>query len=157
MSDLNPREYKGTMYDTTNPARMGPGMWHMIHWIANRAKTKEEIEYACSLLENICDAMKCGQCNGHCNEHVNNTDPPRNYINRQDGLLLWSVNFRNGVQKRLGRNNFYDVQIIKKLLEDDTIYVCKEDCEESSKTITRIYPGTGVRILPRNVVSAVRK
>lgn len=126
--------FKGTMYDFTDPKRLGPGAWTYMHAIgmwANGDKLKEE--HACEIFEFFCLIFKCMECNGHCNHHVLEVDPPRKYIGIPYGIFDWTVDFRNAVQKRLGRSNFYDLQTMRQIFSDKTFMACSEGCSEDSE------------------------
>lgn len=126
--------FKGTMYDFTDPQRMGPGMWHVMHIIGKWAdgdKTKEE--HAAQIFESICENFKCGECNGHCNKYVKETNPPRNHIGKPNGLFHWTIDFRNAVQSRKGRQNLYDKTVMGQIYTDATFYACTEGCESKEE------------------------
>lgn len=123
--------YKGSMYDFTDPKRIGPGAWTFMHNVATWAdgdKLKEE--HACQIFEHFCENFKCGDCSGHCIHHITVDDPPRKYIGIPGGLFTWTVNFRNVVQKRLGRTNLYDLETMRQIFSDKTFYACSEGCGE---------------------------
>ena len=124
--------FKGTMYDFTDPARLGPGMWHIMHVISKWSDgdpIKEE--HASQLFEAICDNFKCGECNGHCEKYVRETDPPRNHAGIKNGLFDWTIDFRNAVQKRKERPNLYDHNIMDQIFTDRSFMACTEGCGET--------------------------
>jgi len=125
--------FKGSMYDFTDPSRIGPGLWHAIHVMCDYADKNGRIaqEYTCGLLEGICKKFKCGECNGHCNHYINETDSPRRYIGVHRGLFNWSIDFRNAVQRRLGRSNLYDHKTMASIFSEDHVFACEGECGES--------------------------
>ena len=156
-SDVTQDNYKGSMYDFTDPKRIGPGGWHYMHTIG---KWADELEHkdnskctttanldaskpadvqksemyrnmkqdiACQLIKEFCDNFKCGKCNGHCHNYVMKTNSPKKMIGVPDGIFYWTIEFRNAVNRRLGRPTF-DPEIMKKIFFETAFLACDEGC-----------------------------
>jgi len=161
-SQVSQDNYKGGMYDFTDPKRIGPGGWHFMHTIG---KWADEIEYkenskcsttanldsskpddvkkaemyrnmkqdiACQLIKEFCDNFKCGKCNGHCHHYVTVSNSPKKMIGVPNGIFYWSVEFRNAVNRRLGRPTF-DPEIMMKIFFETTFLACDEGCGGDDK------------------------
>ena len=151
MSEVTQENFKGGMYDFTNPVRIGPGGWHYMHIIGKWADqynvadnaSKEDIEkakqkriarqaIACELIHAFCDDFKCGKCNGHCHNYTEKSNPPEKMIGVPGGMFSYSVEFRNAVNRRLGRPEF-DLEIMKKIFYESTFLACDEGCGQEDK------------------------
>lgn len=108
------------MKDRTDPEYIGPGVWVSIHIESSEARDKESQEMFCKNIRKICQNFPCLECSKHCKEYINN-NPPEKFMgikmkvdgkNEMIGLSVWSWNFHNTVNVRLG----------KKLMDWETYY-----------------------------------
>jgi hypothetical protein len=133
---------KGSMYDFSDSVRQGPGAWTMIHWVAKWAdgdKIKEE--HACQIIEGFCIIFKCGKCSGHCTHYTAEVSPIRQSLGKPNGLFFWTVDFRNAVQRRLGRSNFYDHKTMLNIFTITDFMACTEGCGDDHAEDTPQHDG----------------
>jgi len=88
-------------------ANFGPGTWFCIHVHARNSKTQNQKEAFIKFINNICQNLKCGECNGHCHKYIEE-HPPNKFMNvienNEDiGMFMWSWMFHNAVNKRIGK------------------------------------------------------
>lgn len=120
------------MYDFSDPSRVGPGAWFLMHVMAANAETREDKEFAIKQIRLLCNFFGCGKCREHCKKYI--TDyPPEDAIDVENGLFRWSVDFRNAVQRQLGRNNIYDYGIMLTIFTKPPPDVCIGDCDKQKK------------------------
>lgn len=133
-------EWKGTMYDFSNPRKTGPGVWFMFHLSAAQSSTREERLIVCKQIKNFCVYFKCSDCQSHCKRYVK-AHPPEDSIETSETLFKWTVDFRNAVQRRLG-GPIYDYDTMVSIFYDSAYMVCDEDCtgnEQQGKSKHRDY------------------
>lgn len=117
--------------DISNPVKVGPGSWGVMHSLALKNTSKEGQLFAKQVIENIIVTFPCLECRGHAMEYL-----ARNPIqieergNKELYVFSWTVDFHNFVNKRLHKE-YIDLQDALKLWSGEN--VCLEDCggEES--------------------------
>lgn len=117
-----------------NPASFGPGAWLVIHTLAYNAQTNSEKKHFQASMKHICNGLKCGTCNMHCNEYLK-AHPVKDYwhVKNKDGkdvgMFKWSWAFHNTVNARLGKPILdYDTAYHLYSNSEDTVCT-KENCE----------------------------
>ena len=119
----------------TNPGYIGPGVWYMIHFTAKKAgetgytgKTK-----FVSLMSDLRENFPCLTCRKHIGEYIDSHPFDamwvRNHPGTQKdiGLFLWSVEFHNTVNKRLGKPVLTEDQAFD-LYYNENNTLCSLDC-----------------------------
>lgn len=119
--------------DISNPARIGPGSWGVMHSIARKNTSKEGQLFAKRVIEDIIQTFPCLECRGHAMEYLaKHPIPVRGSDDDEQEFLVfsWTVDFHNFVNKRLHKD-YIDLQDALKLWSGEN--VCLEDCggEES--------------------------
>lgn len=102
--------------------KIGPGLWHQLHWAAHKADTSDNNSYFNTYINAYPEMIPCNVCKIHMNEYIiNNGIPSRNY-------LKWTVEFHNSVNKRLNKPIMSFNQVIDKLLgkTNDECNTCDE-------------------------------
>lgn len=96
------------MDDHTDPAKSGPGVWHVLHTEAIEAKTEDEaqkyIVYATRIIENF----PCKTCTEHSKKYMMD-NPMSTYIKQKIngqplGMFYWTWSFHNNVNSRLRKS-----------------------------------------------------
>jgi hypothetical protein len=118
------------MYNWSNPKRVGPGAWYMFMLMSCHAKTKSERLWVCNQIRLFCDFFKCGECNGHCDEYIQN-NPPEDKLEGEYELFEWIVNFMNAVNARLHKD-LYDINILFRTFTEQEFKLCEAGCGQSS-------------------------
>lgn len=91
-----------------DPKVFGPGKWDDIHGLAARATTYEKKRECLNFIYFVTSTLKCKTCLGHATEYVK-AHPPEEFLDVKDaygrdrGLFIWTVNFHNAVNRRLGK------------------------------------------------------
>ena len=85
-----------------NPNYLGPGDWHCIHLLASKATTENTKNCFLFFIKTLSETFYCETCRIHFLEYLKNF-PPKKYVNITEGLFLWSFNFHNSVNERLGK------------------------------------------------------
>jgi hypothetical protein len=103
----------------------------LIHAVAFRSITPELQKYFSFLMECVRDDMRCEECKTHITEYLKNhpIEYWHNYVNlegRLVGCFIWSVNFHNAVNTRLGKLTIPYTEAYKMF---NTLTVCKTDCD----------------------------
>jgi hypothetical protein len=136
------------MYNFADPRKVGPGAWFTMHVNSMDAEGKpEELRLVIRQIENFCEFFKCGECKGHCKEYMKQ-NPPINVINVPFGLFYWTVEFRNAVNRRLGKPT-YDPKKMFDIFSSSDFMVCQEGCGDHTNTNIVNTPSS----LPTNVNS----
>ena len=116
------------MYNFSDPSKIGPGAWFFMHVMAKNAIADEDKRAMVRNIKLLCENFGCSVCSGHCKEYVKN-HPPERVINVEDGLFRWTIDFRNAVQRRLGRDNLYDYATMNSIFTTKKVGVCLSgDC-----------------------------
>lgn len=93
----------------SKPTSFGPGGWSIIHILAKWAKTSERIETFIMIIDVIISTLFCIQCREHAITYLKNNPPSKyslikNIEGRLIGMFLWSWEFHNIVNSRLGKS-----------------------------------------------------
>lgn len=123
-----------------NPNYSGPGIWFSMHTDAAAAKTSEDKKYVCKQIRNKQAKFPCKDCKEHFGFYLQN-NPPESTINgSEDALFLWTVNFHNAVNFRLGKPQV-SYEDAKSIFYDDN-FICMSECDkgENIKIKPRIVP-----------------
>ena len=130
-----------TERDLSDPQYVGPGVWLVIHQQALLATTPEQQEHFLQLMDELCDKFPCPKCRGHCLQYLEQY-PPEDYCQvtvevkgeeRPLGLFLWSWNFHNAVNSRLG----------KRLLDWETAYNLYQDHGKEGLSCSKVCLASG--------------
>lgn len=114
-----------------NPEKFGPGLWFAIHLMAFQARDIKGFEDFKNFMDTVCSNLKCDKCKKHCQIHMD-TNPLDPYFHKTDtkgnliGAFLWSVNFHNSVNIRLGKP-IVEYSTARNFYENSA--VCMENCD----------------------------
>lgn len=86
----------------SNMKIIGPGLWFDIHVQAIKATTDMLKNAFIININNLQQNMRCGECQTHFAQHLLK-HPLLPYWNIPDGFFVWSWNFHNAVNIRLGK------------------------------------------------------
>jgi hypothetical protein len=78
--------------------KLGPILWNNIHTRASQCKTIEDKQRCIDYLHYLQQNFPCNRCKPHFGQYLK-TNRPSPHID----LFLWSVDFHNAVNKRLGK------------------------------------------------------
>lgn len=90
----------------TDPVRIGPGIWFMMHTLAVRAITDELKRSFVIYVNSLCDNFRCKKCQPHFRKFID-THPFQNYwytfdqAGRDIGFFKWTWELHNQVNKFL--------------------------------------------------------
>lgn len=89
--------------------KVGPGIWFLIHKKALLATTMPEQLSFINFITEICTIFPCENCVEHCKTYMVD-NPPSNNLGmiskekeEQIGMFVWSWNFHNDVNIKLGK------------------------------------------------------
>lgn len=107
----------------------GPGVWLIIHLMAIRAISDDEITDFMKWLLMILTQMPCSKCVKHATEYLFNHNPEiyrktKNADGKLVGMFTWTWIFHNSVNKRLDRNMIDFDEAYKMYSPKDTSDVC---------------------------------
>lgn len=106
---------------------VGPGIWHVAHTFAAWAVTPEKRALFCTLMRtHIQPKLPCGECRGHAAAYIE-ANPPE----KSPDPLIWSWEFHNAVNKRLGKPEM-EWDTCKKMYADGDVLNCNQGCGDSS-------------------------
>lgn len=108
--------------------RYGPGIWFMLHLQAAHATTPQEKQCFLTTVKTLADHFPCHDCRKHFNDYLR-SNPPENYLNKDKGLFLWTWEFHDAVNKRLGKQSMTFDEAWKQYKE--TTAICTDDCGDS--------------------------
>lgn len=118
---------RGDMYDFTDPTKIGPGAWYFMHLMARHCNGNRERELMIiDQIKLLCITFKCGDCQKHSKEYIAKY-PPIKSLGTPYGLFYWTVEFRNNVNRRLGKP-LYDPQTMFDIFSDSDHTICTEGC-----------------------------
>lgn len=115
-----------------NPKYVGPGIWFSIHIMAYNAKTQKEKEFVVKQIRIIQDNFPCQECKNHFWTYLEN-HPPENTVSSKadsEALFLWTVNFHNAVNFRVGYKQI-TFEEAKSLYSGDSLFCMKSSCDGS--------------------------
>ncbi len=127
------------------PSYVGPGIWYTMHTLAAGARTEDDKKHVINQIKYLQSKFPCEECKLHFGNYIS-SHPLENAISgNEDSLFLWTFNFHNVVNFRLGKAQVsYDEA--KNIFFNEMIF-CSADCDsetlESSnkqKQTTKIYP-----------------
>lgn len=117
----------------SDPKISGPGLWFLIHTCAKEAKTEDKKMRFVDLIDTLARFHPCSsQCRPHIQEHLRK-HPIKNFWSIKDekgvdvGLFLWSFNFHNEVNARLGKKQL-DWQTAYHMYANDDLFPCTSEC-----------------------------
>jgi len=128
------------------PAYIGPGIWYTMHTLAASAKTEDDKKQVVNQIKHLQSKFPCEECKLHFWNYINSHPLENSIIGNEDSLFLWTFNFHNAVNFRLGKSQVsYDEA--KNIFLNDMIF-CSADCDSDSielttkqnKSSTKIYP-----------------
>lgn len=122
----------------TDPKKFGPGIWFLIHHNAALAITQRKKEDFEEFMRDICANLPCLNCRSHCGDYLSSHGMGP-YWNKKDengrdiGLFVWSYEFHNAVNKRLGKPLYsYDTAYGRYVRNDNA--VCSATCGQGSSS-----------------------
>jgi hypothetical protein len=119
----------------TDPARIGPGYWFIIHTRAVAATTDVNKQLYINFINELCDQFPCAQCQTHFRRFID-THPFATYWNLRDsqgrdiGFFRWSWELHNVVNRTL---NKYSPSLMEAYEYYSHIVPC-ENCVKESNT-----------------------
>jgi hypothetical protein len=115
--------------DISDPVKIGPGSWGVIHSLARKNTSEEGQLFAKQAIEDIIRTFPCLECRGHAMEYLAKHPIPTRESDEGDKdqflVFSWTVDFHNFVNKRLHKD-YIDLQDALKLWSGENI--CLEDC-----------------------------
>ncbi len=136
--------------DISNPVKIGPGSWGVMHSLARKNTSKEGQIFAKRAIEDIIRTFPCLECRGHAMEYLaKHPIRVRGSDDDDDEFIVfsWTVDFHNFVNKRLHKDHI-DIQDALRLWSGEN--VCLEDCGGEPEIID-------VEKLEKNDISQVYK
>jgi hypothetical protein len=115
-----------------NPVYIGPGIWYSIHILCANAKTQKEKEAVIKQIRIIQDNFPCQECKIHFETYLKNHPPEDSIKGGPESLFLWSVNFHNSVNFRLGKPQL-SYEEAKSIFIEQSIFCSKSSCEEEDE------------------------
>lgn len=125
-----------------NPKYVGPGTWFTIHSLAAWAKTPEQKKVVIEQIKYMQSHFPCGDCKVHFGDYIVNHPMEITINGNEDALFLWTVDFHNAVNYRLGKDQV-SFKEAKSIFYDDSVY-CSAKCDEEAETPKP----TGPKIVP---------
>jgi hypothetical protein len=121
----------------TDPHRFGPGAWFKLLSDAIRAVNDLLKEAFVINTQAFCDQFRCKTCQGHYQKYID-SHPIKDYWNRKDkngndiGMFLWTWEFYNAVNTRLGKKIIPFEEAYKFYTEQDqgACFKCGEETTE---------------------------
>jgi len=114
------------------PHVFGPGYWKAIHVLAIKADTIPKQHISFSSIKDLISGLLCGDCLKHATEYVEKNPFKINIRNHsKDSLFVWTVNFHNVVNKRLGKK-IISIDEAKKIFSDEGF--CEHDCGDKEES-----------------------
>jgi hypothetical protein len=116
-----------------DPKYVGPGIWFSIHTLSANAKTPKEKENVIKQIRILQENFPCQECKTHFGKYLLN-HPPEETIRdtNEDSLFLWTVNFHNSVNYRLGKPQI-SYEEAKSIFMNASIFCMKASCDEEEK------------------------
>lgn len=112
-----------------NPVYVGPGIWYSIHVLAANAKTQKEKEFTVKQIRIIQDNFPCQECKIHFGKYLENHPPEDSIKGSPESLFLWTVNFHNAVNFRLGKPQI-SYEEAKSIYIEKSVFCVKSSCTE---------------------------
>lgn len=78
-----------------NIEKVGPGAWYLIHTLAARSKSDEEIIAVHHVLRLVSLWFFCLRCREHFRKNMEEFPPPK--VNKYNELFIWTVEMHNRV------------------------------------------------------------
>ena len=127
-----------------DPKYVGPGIWFSIHMLAANASIPKEKEAVVKQIRIIQANFPCQECKGHFGKYLI-SHPPEETINdsNPDSLFLWTVNFHNSVNYRLGKPQI-TYEEAKSIYMEGSVFCMKQSCEEEETP----KPKSNVKLVP---------
>lgn len=109
----------------SNPKKIGPGVWGNWHTLTLKHTSIEEKKILMTVIRWTIETFPCLECRGHAMDYL--ADNPFPVLSKNgDELFIWTVDFHNTVNDRLGKE-YIDVEDAKKLWSGEN--VCLQDCD----------------------------
>jgi hypothetical protein len=115
------------------PEKIGRGCWFTLHKAAARANSVEKKNIVLGIIDMYSEEFPCENCRGHFNEFIRKHNP-RNTLNTEDGLFMWTWMCHNAANIRLKKPtlDYFDA----KSLYFDTPS-CTSGCGEENHDIVK--------------------
>jgi hypothetical protein len=143
------------------PKYVGPGIWYSIHILAANAKTQKEKESVVKQIRIIQENFPCQECKSHFWKYLQNHPPEDTIKGGPESLFLWTVNFHNAVNFRLGKPQItYDEA--KSIYIEQSVFCTKASCDEeeevkdSSPEIKKPILKSSKKLVPADAVNIYR-
>ncbi|SPN79940.1 Disulfide oxidoreductase [Cedratvirus Zaza IHUMI] len=137
-------------YFPSKPTYSGPGLWFIIHTSAKEAKTEEKKKNFVYIMDLISENHPCAD---ECRPHIKayrEKHPLKNFWNIKDengeevGLFLWTFNFHNEVNARIGKKQLDWQTAYHMYANPDVFTPCTSSCHEEEDKVeednTKIVP-----------------
>jgi hypothetical protein len=97
--------------------------------MAYNAKTQKEKEFVIKQIRIIQENFPCQECKSHFWDYLNNHPPEDTIKKDSEALFLWTVNFHNAVNFRVGYKQL-SFEEAKSLYSGDSLFCSKSSCDE---------------------------
>lgn len=115
-----------------NPNYIGPGSWFTIHSMAACISDENEKKCVIKVIRHLQKSFPCGDCRGHFGTYLDKNPPEMTLGGSLDSLFVWTVNFHNAVNYRLGKPQV-SVEEARKIFYEDSEF-CMKDCTKEIET-----------------------
>lgn len=108
--------------------KLGPGTWYTIHMTASWVDQPEKVPIFCSWIRQMQKKFWCQECAQHFGEYLE-AHPPE----KAPDLFIWSWEFHNAVNQRLGKKQM-PYNTAKGIYLEGTINLCPEEACHAAPT-----------------------
>jgi hypothetical protein len=143
-----------------NPKYVGPGLWYGMHIDAANAKTSKDKEAVIKRIRILQNNFPCQECKVHFANYLTNHPPEETIKGGPDSLFLWTVNFHNAVNYRLGKPQI-TFEEAKSIYIDQDVFCTKSSCEDSDEEVViedkkENKPKKTPKLIPADMVNIYR-
>lgn len=111
-----------------DPKVFGPGTWTVSHILAIVCDENDDHEFYCKLMDRLIHGLPCSKCRRHAVKYLS-----KNPIDGgSSSLFVWSVDFHNAVNKRLGKPIMPYAQA-KELYENTELIIKNKEASTTCK------------------------
>lgn len=134
MSD-NPGRLDKYLERISVPEHFGPGKWDDMHLLGFHARTYEKKMQFIYHVELVIKNLRCQECRDDSLSYMKShpiTSYWNKFYNGEDiGFFLWSVDFHNYVNRKLGKPEV-PTEVAYRLYKYPDEFICKEGCGGSN-------------------------
>lgn len=118
----------------------GPGCWYTLHMMGARAVDKSKKKAFLELVNLYKNDLFCNECQKHFIEFCI-LDPPEKYVDKEEGLFLWSWRCHNNANSLTGKEivTYFDAKNLYYGFNQ-----CNKDCSstvvEKQENPLKIFP-----------------